>query len=253
MPKKQVQKDESLIRMLGYMLGVHPDSFGLVPDEEGWVSIKELLKAMHEEDGWRGVRGSMVRQAAERLSPETLQIDGSRIRALDRQPNPPEYGVVTPAHLYIAVRERIYPVIRENGLASSEGRPVVLVADEDHALRLGRRKDPQPVLVTVQARKAGERGVAFALFGEALYLCDQVPPDCLMGPPVPEQRPAAKKPAKDKPAAPRPLIHQPVEPPGSFSLFPEEEEKSYKRKGIKKDIAWKRERRRGRRNVDDED
>lgn len=248
MSKKQAHKEESLVRMLQYVLGVRPDKFGLVPDDEGWVPVKELLKALHDEEGWRGVRQSMVQQAADRLSPETLDLDQEqgRIRCTNRQPEPPEYGVDPPPHLFIAVRRRGYRVIREKGLQPQPDGVLTLVAEEGLAVRLGQRRDPRPVLVTVQARKAQDRGVVFALFGDTLYLCDQVPPDCLMGPPVPEEA-APRKPAKDKRQEPAPLISQPQTPPGSFSLFPEEEEKTYKRKGIKKDIAWKRQRRQDRR------
>lgn len=232
--------------MLQYVLGVRPDRFGLVPDDDGWVPVKELLKALHDEDGWRGVRQGMIQQAAERLSPDTLELDQGRIRCTSRRPDPPDYGVDPPPHLFIAVRRRGYRVIREHGLSPPPGGVLALVADEGLAVQLGRRRDPQPVLVTVQARQAQGRGVVFALYGDTLYLCDRVPPECLMGPPVPEDAPTRKK-AKKPPPEPEPLVTQPQTPPGSFSLFPEEPEKPYKRKGIKKDIAWKRRRRKDRR------
>jgi len=41
--------------MLTYILAYRPDEFGLVPSEEGFVRYKDLLKALHEEDGWRTV------------------------------------------------------------------------------------------------------------------------------------------------------------------------------------------------------
>lgn len=236
------------MRMLQYVLGVRPDKFGLVTDDEGWAPIKELLKALHQEDGWHGVRESMVRQAAERLAPDVLETQDNRIRCISRQPDPPEYGIDPPSHLFIAVRRRGYRVIREHGLEAGAQPAVALVADEALAIRLGWRKDPDPVLVTVQARKAQGMGVIFALSGDTLYLCDRVPPECLMGPPVPEETRPRKGSKDKKKKEPEPIITHPKEPPGSFSLFPEETEKPYKQKGIKKDIAWKRARRKNRRN-----
>jgi len=69
-----------------------------------------------------------------------------------------------------------------------------------------------------------------------------VPADCLMGPPV-EERPA---PARSKPAA-KPTLPPPEALPGSFVVTPEQVEKPYRQKGLRKRIAWKEERRRRRR------
>ena len=44
---------KQLAKLLNYALGRDPDEFGLVPDESGFIKIKELLKALHEEDGWK--------------------------------------------------------------------------------------------------------------------------------------------------------------------------------------------------------
>jgi len=48
--------------MLVYMLGHRPDEFGLVPDSEGFIPYKELLQAIHEEEGWRYVRRSHINE-----------------------------------------------------------------------------------------------------------------------------------------------------------------------------------------------
>ena len=71
-----------------------------------------------------------------------------------------------------------------------------------------------------------------------------MPAECLMGPPVPEKMPE-KKP--QKPAAPAPPPWQPVAPtpesmPGSFLVNADDLAKPYKRKGLKKEIDWKKER-----------
>ena len=55
----QMATNKALIKFskfLVYILGRKPDEFGLVPDKDGFVKIKELLKAINEEDGWRHIR-----------------------------------------------------------------------------------------------------------------------------------------------------------------------------------------------------
>lgn len=53
---------KQLSKFLGYILGYSPCEFGLIPDSDGFVKIKELLKAVCEEDGWRHVRWNHIRE-----------------------------------------------------------------------------------------------------------------------------------------------------------------------------------------------
>jgi putative RNA 2'-phosphotransferase len=250
MPKRQQHKETGLVKMLGYVLGVAPQEFGLVPDEEGWVSVKELTKALHEEEGWRGVRESIIKDAVNRLAPDELELDEKIIRSRTRKPSRPRPGVEPPPHIFIGLRRRAWPVIKDRGLEARNENPVVLARSKDFALRLGRRRDADPVLVTVQAHQAMDKGVMFSGFGDDLFLADWIPADCLMGPPVPE-RTAPKKPAKPKPEKPSgPKMPTPEAMPGSFFVQQEDMDKPYKRKGIEKRVKWKDERRKDRRRKD---
>ena len=56
------KSSEKLAKFLHYVLGRHPDEFGLVPDADGWVKIKELLNALSEESGWGYVRTSHLNE-----------------------------------------------------------------------------------------------------------------------------------------------------------------------------------------------
>jgi putative RNA 2'-phosphotransferase len=87
-------------------------------------------------------------------------------------------------------------------------RDLVLAATPELALKLGRRRAPNPILVTVQTQAAERRGIAFTGYGQGLYLAPGLPREVLqLPPPVP----AAEKP---KPEKPRP----PVPTPGTFIL-----------------------------------
>ena len=48
MAEKHLRKVEILSRLMSYILGNRPDEFGLVPDREGYVGMKEFLQAIHE-------------------------------------------------------------------------------------------------------------------------------------------------------------------------------------------------------------
>lgn len=247
MSRRQQHKETGLVKMLAYVLGVAPQEFGLVPDDEGWVSLKELTKALHEEEGWRGVRESMIRDAANRLAPDELELEEKLIRSRTRKPPRPRPGVEPPPHIFIGLRRRAWPVLKDRGLEAHNDIPLVLARDKEFAYRLGSRRDPEPVLVTVQAHQAMDRGVMFSSLGEDLFLADWIPADCLMGPPVADKAPP-KKPAKPKPDQPSgPVMPAPEAMPGSFMVQQEDVDKPYKRKGIDKRVKWKDERRKGRR------
>ena len=241
-PRRLQQKEDSLVRMLCYVLGVAPHEFGLLPDPAGWVGLKELLKALHEDPEWRHARESGLQQAAQRLAPDDLELQEGRMRCLSRTPPRPQPGQEPPAHLYLGVRQRAYPVLIKHGLLEAAGPHMLAVSQED-ALRLGRRRDSDPILVTVQARQAADQGVAFLNWGQDWFVCPWAPPQCLMGPPVPEpaqlRRPASAQANQTNQVTPPP----PHQMPGSFILTPEDTEKPYKRKGLKKQVEWKKERR----------
>ncbi len=246
MPAKQEFKDTGLLKLLAYALGVAPGEFGLVPDAAGFVSLKELVKAFHEEEATRGLRAGMVEDVVGRLGGGEFMIQDGRIRSLTRQPPPPLPGVQPPAQLYLGLRARAWPEVQKRGLQANQAGPILLAAEKAWALRLGRRRDPEPVLVTVQANFAGEAGVVFAQAGEGLYLCDWLPAKVLSGPRI-EERPPAPKPEKKKEkaaAALPPPVHLPTpdQLPGGFTVKVEDVDKPYKRKGLRKEIDWKTDR-----------
>ena len=46
----QQRSPKQLAKFFNYVLGRRPDEFGLVTDKEGFVKIKELIKATNEEE-----------------------------------------------------------------------------------------------------------------------------------------------------------------------------------------------------------
>jgi putative RNA 2'-phosphotransferase len=186
----KTRSPQNLAKMLAYVLGRQPDEFGLVPDADGFVKIKDLLKALHEEDGWRYVNESHLREVLITTPSRVFEIEGHRIRTWKREElaaaSTPER---LPKQLYAYVRRRAYPTVHANGIHPSSHPQVVLASQRDLAERLGRRIDPDPVILTVSVRAAEERGVAFARFGEGLFLADQIPAGCFSGPPLPTEAP----------------------------------------------------------------
>ncbi|MEE9516401.1 MAG: RNA 2'-phosphotransferase [Candidatus Adiutricales bacterium] len=246
---KQKQQRESLIRMLNYVLGHHPDEFGLVPDEEGFVPKKELIQALHEEEGWTFVRESHLQPITLENNKLGIEFTDKMIRVspevtrLDLGPRP---EVAPPALLYFGARRRAYPAILKYGLLPAGSPWVALYSEKEMALRVGERRDRQPILLTILAEKAYQRGTRFFGLSESVFLVEKIAPDLFSGPPLPKEKPV---PEKKKPA-PTPT-QSPT--PGSFLLDPERDPdpgrrmKRSKRSKGKGDPDWKRSARKQRR------
>ena len=238
------KENKRLSKIIAYMLGKAPGEFGLVPDEEGFVKIKDLLQALHDEDGWRHVRVATLNELAITLAdvPFEIRENGIRSRQWESLPRP----VITrtpPRCLYAWVRQKAYPHVLRKGISPSSHSRVILYADRETAEKIGRRKCGDPVTVTVHTEKTGDQGIGFYRVGEKLFLSDYIPADCFTGPPLPRE-----KEKKTTPKKPAPPDNQPVEgtqvQAGTFFITPPPangapHEKSKKRK---KDPDWKRER-----------
>jgi len=242
------QQRQSLSRMVTYMLGHRPDEFGLLLDEEGFVSTKELLIALREEQGWSFVRESHLDALVREPADTTFEIADKQIRVapgethLELGPFP---EVNPPVLLYHAARRKAYPAILEHGLKPSQWPWVPLYMTPEMALRVGSRRDRQPILLTVQAAKASRQGTVFWRPLEIIYLVKDLSPQFFSGPSLPPEKTVAEK---KKPSPP------PEPPtPGTFKLEPERDpdlwrrHQGEKRRKDRKDKDWKRAARKKRR------
>ena len=174
-----------LAKILAYILGRRPDEFGLVTDTEGYVRIKDLLKAFSEEKDLRNIRRGHLEEILVTLPDAPIEILENRIRAKDRSNLPPRtLPEGLPKLLYTCVRRKAYPVVSEKGLLFDSQAFVVLSSDRDMAERIGCRGDASPILLTVSVQQCREANVRFLSAGGTLYLAERIPSDCFTGPPL---------------------------------------------------------------------
>jgi putative RNA 2'-phosphotransferase len=156
-----------------------------------------------------------------------------------------EEGVSPPKVLYHCLRRRAHAAVAEKGIRTSGQEGLLLATTETLAQRMGKRRDPEPVLLTIQAQKACEAGVKFSKYGEFIYITDHIPVGCFSGPPPPQVekkdvRPLRKEPAPNAEALPGSLIFDMERSRGL-------QRQRLKRKGLRKEIAWKQQVRKSRR------
>jgi putative RNA 2'-phosphotransferase len=205
---------QSLAKMLTYVLARRPDEFGLVPDADGYVNIKELLKALHEDEGMRYVNRSHIAEIILSLPEAPIEISESRIRARSRDTLPPTTEAeALPKVLFTAIRRRAHAVVLERGVRAGDHARIVMTPSREVAERLGKRIDPEPVILTVLVQGCRDQGVTFEQAGEGLFLTDLIPPGGFSAPPLAlEKRAEAHPPEKSADTAKR------SETPGSFAI-----------------------------------
>jgi putative RNA 2'-phosphotransferase len=239
--KSQIRVTD-LSRFLIYILAHRPDEFGLVPDPIGFITMKELLRAIHEETGWGYVREGHIREALIGKDRAFFAWEEDRIRAVEKRwhldlQTPSEN---TPKILFVAVRRKAHVHVMEKGLSSD--RPLVLSPDRDVALRIGRRQDQKPILLEVMTGPAQQQGVLFHAFG-GLYLAKEIPAEFISGPPVLEEIPEQPPPKKEK-TVPQPSILS----GGTFVLDVHRDPDLSRRRTGRKPRGWKEDSRKMRRN-----
>jgi putative RNA 2'-phosphotransferase len=197
-------------KVLDYVLSVRPDEFGLVPDPEGYVPIKELFQALREDGEWSHVGCGHMVELQHSLEGKCFEIHDDRIRS---KAGPPEAELEIedppPPRLYCGIRRRAHPVVLRHGLKPFKGSWIVLARTREMALRIGKRRDPEPVILEVRAPEAARGGTAFYKMKGQLILAESIPAKYLDGPPLT---------MKEPPPAPKPSPARPVEMPGSFFL-----------------------------------
>ncbi|MDJ0782466.1 MAG: hypothetical protein QNJ22_10870 [Desulfosarcinaceae bacterium] len=238
------QQLNRLAKFLTYVLGCRPDEFGLIPDADGYVKIKQLLQALSEESGWRHVRQAHLRELTISLPNCPVEIEAHEIRARDRSrlqlPSP---KTAPPKLLYTHVRQKAYGYVAEKGI-QTRGTPIILCANQDMAARIGRRRDRGAVQLTVNTSEVLAKGVDLRPCGEGLFQADYLPHGCFTGPPMPKTPPSKSKPTT------APTSEPPA--PGSFFVNLETPGVEKRKRGTRrKDQAWKKERRRRQRNDKD--
>lgn len=180
-----------LSKLMSFLLRHGPEEAGLRLDEEGWVPVRELARAIRER--WRNkeqywwVRPEHI-VAVALLDPRgrfQLSPDGERIRAsyghsirvrLGYTPLPLDK---LPPVLYHGTLRGNLPSIMRKGILPMKRMMVHLAADVETAAEVGRRHGRDVVILAVDTRCLTRHGVEVYRASPRIYLAKWVPPDCI--------------------------------------------------------------------------
>ena len=237
MGAKRSPKD--LAKFLLYVLGRQPDEFGLVTDPDGFVKIKELLKAVNEEAGWGYVRRGHLDEVVITVSDASIEIENDSIRAKIQNSvlkQTPAKNI--PKNLFTCVGGKSYPSVLEKGILPGSFPMVVLSSDKKMAERVGKRRDHAPVMLTINTRKSIDQAVFFYQTGETIFTAKSIPPGCFTGPLLPKQKAETIKPGQKGEEKIKKTA-------GTFIIDLENNNEKQKRRARKKrknEVGWKEDR-----------
>jgi len=246
MPRLTVKKYQlkELGKLIEYILLHRPDEFGLFLGDDDSLPIKELMWALHEETGWKHIRLGHLKELAYSGIELAFTLEETQIRP-KREVSKTASDTLPPRLLFFGARRKAYPVILKHGLRPGSRPYVPLATTEEMALRIGKRRDPKPILLTVHAAQAHDSGHPFFTCGDLLYLVKTLPAPFLSGPPLREPPPSRKIPKKEPP---KPLKPEVPEMTGSFLLDPERDPDPMRRQRRKREKEQKRQRTKERRD-----
>jgi len=260
------KKDQNRLEKLLYsMIGLQPDTFGLVTDENGWIELKDVYHALAAEKAGFRMTARSLGQFFELYRPEKFECREKFVRVK------PEFQeqelcyfpeTVPPELLYICIRPRAHAHVLDHGLKPGGTRKwLVLCRDSETALMIGRRRDLEPILAEVTAYRCHEAGTVFRKSGNSLYLVEHLDACWMNIPPLPgnrEKTRGRKDTDKTQPAS-RPSLKKEIYPEaiGGYivrdipsGIYHNSEKETANRKGRKsarKDPEWKKTRRKKRR------
>lgn len=169
----------SLSKEVSYALRHAPWKYELELDELGFVPVEQLLAALNESKAReRAITADDLAEMIRLSEKRRHEIVGDKIRALYGHTTPQKIAkVVTepPAVLYHGTAHRFLDAILSEGLKPMTRQYVHLSADVDTAADVGSRRDPEPVILTVDARLATEEGLPFYIGNDKVWLADRVP------------------------------------------------------------------------------
>ena len=167
-----------LSKEVSYTLRHAPWEYELELDENGWVNVDQLLAALKQSHKWDGVLQSDLEQIIATSDKKRFEINDGRIRALyghtltnkivREAKEPPEI-------LYHGTAQRFISSIKGEGLVPKGRQFVHMSVDVDTAIEVGKRRDAQPILLEINAKKAWEEGIPFYYGNDKVWLADFVP------------------------------------------------------------------------------
>lgn len=170
-----------LSKWLSYILRHHPESAGIVLDEQGWMDTQTLINNLSAKEPLFNAEALQFIVATNSKKRFAFNEDGSKIRASQGHSVDVELGYTQqqpPEFLFHGTTEKNISSILKSGLKKMERHHVHLSADKETAQVVGARFG-KPVVLTVNAGLMHEQGFSFYISENGVWLTENVPAEFL--------------------------------------------------------------------------
>ena len=177
---------EALSRLMSALLRHIPHEAGLILDEEGFVELSELVKAIRERwrnrDKYRWVTEDHVRAIVELDPRGRFEIRNGKIRAtyghsIKIETTYPEDKEVK--ILYHGTARENIPSILRQGIIRGRRLYVHLTTNIDIAKEIAQRHSKNIAILVIDAECLRKHGHKIYKASPVIYLTDYVPPQCI--------------------------------------------------------------------------
>jgi putative RNA 2'-phosphotransferase len=181
--KQRVELSKLLALLLRHRAAEH----GLALDPEGFVPLDDVLAAVVRRRGWDWVRADHVAEVIKWQEKRRYEIVDGDIRAIygHSVATAISYPAVAPPEMLLhgTARRFVETILRE-GLRPMSRQYVHLTDDPTLARLTGRRRDPDPAILRIEAARAQAAGVVFYRADNGVFLARGVPPEYISAPQV---------------------------------------------------------------------
>lgn len=170
---------ERISRFLSYLLRHQPKEYPLSFDRQGFVSWRDVVETVQER--FQEVTEADIRAVVTRSDKKRFELKDDKVRATYGHSFPVDLGLAAvepPAELYFGTARDLGDSILHNGLKPRDRRYVHLSSSLQEALAVGKRRDPSPAVIIVDAQSAHAEGISFFAAGP-LFLVESIPPKFL--------------------------------------------------------------------------
>ncbi|QDM47392.1 RNA 2'-phosphotransferase [Paenibacillus thiaminolyticus] len=168
-----------LSKEISYALRHAPWEYELELDEEGWVSLEQLLLALRLDQRWEAVHEQDIHTIMATADKQRLEVADGKIRALYGHSVPSKIvkkAEKPPSVVYHGTARRFVAQILDEGIRPMGRQYVHVSADKETAMMVGKRRDAAPVLLKVDAETARNEGIMFYPGNHTIWLADFIPP-----------------------------------------------------------------------------
>jgi putative RNA 2'-phosphotransferase len=166
---------ERISKFLSYLLRHRPKEYPLAFDSQGFVAWPDLVAIL--EQRFPDVTEAEVLRVIQDSEKKRFELKEGKARATYGHSFPVDLGlppVEPPAQLYHGTARDLARSILRSGLKPRDRQFVHLSASLEEALAVGKRRDPSPAVIVIDAHAARASGVDFYVSGR-LFLAAGVP------------------------------------------------------------------------------